>query len=417
MTAIATQDPMVVLAEQVKRQAAEEKVADRVSKAKAALWLDWRKADATFWAALAIRLDWKPSWEPDTACTDGKNVWVNPEFFDGCSDAEAVGLVVHETGHPALQHLVRFKEGKLEPRVANEAADLVLNPLLLSAGFTLPACRIMPGEGPYKGMPKDLSMEMAYRWLMENRQQQGGEKGEGQGDGEGGQGDDPGQCGGFTEPGDGTEAAVAEQKANWEVAVAQAHNAAKMRGTLSAGLERMAQEILNPRTNVWEVIRQFLHKSIVSDNYQWMPPNRRFVWNQVYLPSRKLEGGGELVVMCDLSGSISNDIVTVFAECVEGLGQVFPGLHCTVLYHDSDVTHVQEWSPSEGPFLMEPKGGGGTSHVEVFKWVDDHEIECDACVCLTDMASVFPKDAPRFPVLWASTVKNVKPPFGMIVDI
>lgn len=409
MTEVDTQDPMVLLAEQVKRQAAVDALDARVRKAKAALWMDWKKADATFWAALAIRLDWKPVWTVDTACTDGKSVYTNPQFFADCNDAEAVGLVVHETGHPALQHLARMKEARMEPKRANEAADLVLNPLLVSAGFTLPKCRIMPGEGRYKKLPPGMSFEQVYRWLEENCPDDGTDAD--------GAGNDPGQCGGFMQPGHGTDAEIQEQKSKWEVAVAQAHNAAKMRGELSAGLERMVQEILNPKVDCWEVIREFLHKTVSSNDYEWLPPNRRFVWQDMYLPSRKSAGGGELVVMCDLSGSISNDDMRLFAECVEGLGEVYPALHVTVLYHDSEVTHTQEWTPAEGSFVMEPKGGGGTSHVPCFNWIAEHDIEVDCCVALTDLCSQFPDHPPRYPMLWATTVKGSKGPWGMTVEI
>jgi ribosomal 50S subunit-recycling heat shock protein len=62
-------------------------------------------------------------------------------------------------------------------------------------------------------------------------------------------------------------------------------------------------------------------------------------------------------------------------------------------------------------------GGGGTSFIPVFNWVDEQRLTPDALVYLTDMKGSFPQHAPSYPVIWGSILKDKKAPFGEIVDI
>jgi predicted metal-dependent peptidase len=63
------------------------------------------------------------------------------------------------------------------------------------------------------------------------------------------------------------------------------------------------------------------------------------------------------------------------------------------------------------------QGGGGTSFVPVFKWIEENDIEPEALVYLTDMYGDFPSKAPSYPVLWGSISKGVPAPFGEVVDV
>ena len=55
-----------------------------------------------------------------------------------------------------------------------------------------------------------------------------------------------------------TPADKAQQEAEWKVRVAQAAQAAKMMGKMSAGLERLVGEILKPKVDWRDVLRKFL---------------------------------------------------------------------------------------------------------------------------------------------------------------
>ena len=69
--------------------------------------------------------------------TDGARIVYNPAFVGELKPAELEGTLAHEVMHCALGHQCR--RGERDPRLWNEAADLAINPILISNGFTLPA--------------------------------------------------------------------------------------------------------------------------------------------------------------------------------------------------------------------------------------------------------------------------------------
>jgi len=66
--------------------------------------------------------------------------------------------------------------------------------------------------------------------------------------------------------------------------------------------------------------------------------------------------------------------------------------------------------------LHTAKGGGGTSFIPVFDEIEAMDLQPQAVIYLTDMIGSFPKSAP-YPVIWCSTSKGIKPPFGDLVEI
>lgn len=439
MTPTEAPDAMEILADTARRQALEEAVAERIGKARRTL-IFGKSADHAFWATLALKLELKTDWSIPTLCTNGKVLKVNPEYLASHSDAKVVGLQAHEVMHNAQQHFARL--GNREPRLANIAMDLAINQLLLDAGFELPEGGCFPsdpepfrfggGALTFKDIPKDVSFEKAYALLQDQMADQNGDKGDdgeegeegdgdadGEGDGKGqgkGQGNDPGGCGGVEKAGDGSESAQRQAQGEWEVAVAQAAQVAKQRGALSAGLARLVDQVLNPRVDWRAALADFVTKHCKTD-FRWSPPNRRFAWQGLYLPSLGGDALGDVVAAVDTSGSIGDKELSRFAAELQGILASYDDVTLTILYHDSEVCHVQKWTPSDGPLVLEPKGGGGTDHQPVFRWVQEHETEPTCMVCLTDLCSTFPAQAPDYPVLWATTVPGSKGPWGRTIEV
>lgn len=72
-----------------------------------------------------------------TAATDGKHLYVCADFIDSItSDADLVGLLMHEAFHVSMAHHLR--RNKRNPRLWNIAADHVINTLLVKHGYSLP---------------------------------------------------------------------------------------------------------------------------------------------------------------------------------------------------------------------------------------------------------------------------------------
>lgn len=397
----ATDNPFEQLERQARRLKHEESAAKAISQARARLVMRGDPA-SVFFATVALSMQPVPDWSLDTMATDGKRLIYNPEFTDSLSQQEVLAVVVHEALHVANKHHARL--GWREPRRANVAMDLAINPIVKEAKFALPACAIFPNKAPFK-LPSGLSFEGYYPLLPDDH-----------GSGGNGSGDDPGGCGGVVQPGDGSEAACREAEAAANVLVAQAASAAKQRGQLPASIARLVDEALTPKLDVAEVLRHFV-TSRARNDYRWSTPNRRHVWQGLYLPGLESQELGDVVAAFDTSGSIMHEQMVRMGERLQGILECY-SCRLTIIFHDADVVHVQTWEPSDGPLRLEPKGGGGTSHVPVFEWIAEQGIDPACLVCLTDLYTAFPPAPPHYPVLWA--VLNgppTPPPFGMRVDL
>lgn len=401
-------EAMEVLENDAKRMEMEDNAKRVVSQARTQLVLG-RSASWHFMAAIALRLEMQCSWQIPTAATDGRRILYNPSFFAGMSRDEAVAVIAHEVLHVAFKHPSRM--GDRNPSKANVAMDLAINSILDAEGFKLPACGLMPGKPPFKNVPADKSWEWYYDMLPEPPKDGGGK------------GDDPGGMGGVQRPGDGSEAARAQAEAEANEMIAGAVATAKGRGQIPGSLGRLVEEALTPKVDWKEVLREFVSRSVRSStpsDYSWARPNRRFVAAGLYLPGAVSHALGDVVAVVDTSGSIGPKQLSRFAAELSGIIESHPGTNLTIIYHDHAVQHVQHWSSQDGPLdhaSLEAKGGGGTSHVPPFKYIEESCERPTCVVCLTDLMSEFPP-APAYPVLWAAVgAGGAKGPFGITVEV
>ena len=365
-------------------------VAKRISKAKTALILEH-----PFIGSVALNMPMSIDNSVPTAATNGKRVLFNEEFCNGLSDEELKFLVAHECMHPMLEH--NFRRGERDTYKWNQAADYVINKLLTDEGI---------GKMPEQGL------------LDDNIYKQGGGTSDGifnllpdtpqDGQGNGGQGQPLDSC----EDGQGSPAEVSQQQAEWKVKVAQAAQSAKMMGKMSAGLERLVDEILKPKVDWRDVLQRFVVKCR-SDQRSWARPNRRFLSQGLYLPSVSGESLGEIAFAVDCSGSIGQDEINQFASEIITVWQDQRPTKVHVIYFDSEVSHYDEFGQDDEP-VVKPHGGGGTAFSPVFKYMTEHGIEPVACIFLTDLCCDDFGDAPDYPVLWVSTHDD-KAPFGEVV--
>ena len=332
-----------------------------------------------------------------TAATNGKRVAFNPSFVDMLSDDELKFLVAHECFHPMLEH--NFRRHGRDPKKWNVAADYVINKLLTDEKIgRMPAVGLLDhgiytaGGGTSDGI---------YNILPDMPDD---------GSGPGDAGNSLDDC----EDGEGGAAEQAQQQAEWKVKVAQAAQAAKMMGKLSANLQRLVDEVLQPKVDWRDVLHRFLVKAR-TDQRSFARFNRRFLSQGMYLPSVSGEAMGELVFAVDCSGSIDQHTINQFAaEITKVKDDLLPEL-IHVIYFDSEVSHVETYAPSDD-LNIRPHGGGGTDFAPVFEKIDDLGITPVAIVFLTDLCCDSFGNQPDAPVLWVTTDPGTAP-FGEIVEM
>jgi predicted metal-dependent peptidase len=404
--------PFAALEQAAARQGAEEGASQALARARAQLILG-RDAKSAFFATLVLRLQTRPEWTVPTLSTDGRELLYNPDFVVSLGPLLLQGVLAHEVMHNVLAHPCR--RGHRDPALWNVACDLAINPILRDAAMVLPSCRLMPGEGQYAQLLPGKSAEEYYSVLCKGAEEDG-DCADGNAPSAG---SDPGGCGQVDDSGHGDPATSQTTESEWKIALVQAQEAAKGRGPLPAGLERATQGVLHPPVDWRSVLREFVSAHARND-YSWMRPNRRFIAQGLYLPGLHSEELGDVVLAVDTSGSIDEKMLGRFAAEANA---VLASYDCsvTVLYHDREIQSVETWNSAAGPLVLNPVGGGGTSHVCVFDWIAQAGMTPACVICLTDLETEFPNTPPDVPVLWAVTVHHAqqppKSPFGQVVSL
>mgnify|MGYP003669168735 FL=1 len=332
-----------------------------------------------------------------TACTNGKRVVYNPEFISGLTDEEMKFLVAHECMHPMLEH--NYRRLDRDPKKWNIAADYVINELLVQDGI---------GKMPEVGVQdSDIyndgggTSDGIYKLLPDNPE-------DGPGDGQGPPRLD--EC----QDGEGTQQEQDQEAAEWKVKVAQAAQAAKMMGKLSANMERLVNEVLNPKVDWREVLQRFVEKC-KNDTRSWARPNRRFLAQGMYLPSMDGEAMGELLFAIDCSGSIGQEELNQFAAEVRTVHEDQKPSKLHVVYFDSEVCgNEHDTFERDDEVKITARGGGGTAFSPVFRYMEENDIEPVATIFLTDLCCNDFGDQPNHPVLWVSNMDG-DAPWGEVV--
>ena len=386
-----------------------------MAKAKAALILD-----QPFFASILLGMEIVEDSTIPTLATNGEEIRYNPEFLNSLTLAELIFVLGHEVLHTVFQHMTR-RESR-DPMGWNIAADYVINDLLVKervgsmpkVGLHDPAL-VAKGHGTTEGVYSVLNQQ------KQNQPKPG--KSQKQKPGQPGQPGQPDDSG-FPSPGEpggaldqvndaGSDPASLKQKeAEIRVKIVQAKNAAKAMGRLSAGLARVIDDLTKPRVDWREVLRNFLTTKAKTE-LSYSKPKRRFLADDLILPSLTGQRLGKIAVAVDCSGSINDSLLAEFKAEILAIVEDTRPESVEVIYFDSEVCGRESFGPDDA-IDLKPMGGGGTAFSPIFKALVDSEIV--ACIVLTDLESNDFGDPPEFPVLWASTENN-RAPFGDVTLI
>ena len=341
---------------------------------------------------------------PATAAVSTKQAVFCDEFMDTLTDDELKFLVAHECMHPMLEHNMRL--GGRDPRMFNQAADYVINKLLIDDRVgSMPSC------GLYDPNLYDAGNGVSEAIYEIIKQQQDDDDSSASSGASSASGDKPMDS--IVES-KGTPAEKEQEASEWRIAVAQAAQAAKMMGKLSAGMERLVTEILQPQVDWRDVLSRFIEKAR-TDERSFARPNRRFVSQGMYLPVTSGEQVGDIVLCVDCSGSVSDKELSQYAAEVRKVHEDIKPKTLSVLYFDTEVSHIDVFGQDD-EVVIAPHGGGGTAFSPIFSTLNELEIEPVACIVLTDLCSSDFGEAPEYPVLWVSNY-GTEAPFGEVVKV
>ena len=350
-----------------------------------------------------------------TAATNGWDVHYNPEFIAEHmkTDPELRFLVLHEATHKAYRHIAVWKALHEENgMMANVAADFFVNGVLHDTD---------DGEGFIKMPEVGIKPEPKYRgWsvkqIFDDLKKQREENGKGQGQGEGGMDEHDWEG----NPADGDPAEAQAQADEIQRAIRQGEiMRKKLQGKGAGQSDGVFGDLLAPKVDWRKVLRDFITETCAGrDESSWRKPNRRFLADDVYMPSMVGTTMTELVIGFDTSGSIfGGDEMTRFvSEIATIIEQVKPS-KCRVIYWDTEVVGEQIFE--DGQFAVQDlkiKGGGGTDGSVLFDHLRKNNIKPDAIVQFTD-GYVGDWGHSDVPTLWAVTTAGMSAPFGTTIHL
>ena len=373
-----------------------------------------------------------------TAATDGDNIFVDIDFYEKLTAGERLFVLAHEVWHVALLHFARCQNRDRE--LFNCAADLEIHFVLKEEKMSEPF--VLPHDPKWAG----LSAEEIYERLRKtprSPQPKHTSGGKASGDGQTNE-----RFGDNTKPFDRhlqknqdaeettTEEADGTQTADFVIdadytpkvtattaervrsrIVAAAQQCERTQGKLPAHYAALLERLRKPELPWQELLKQFV-TTCYGGRRRWLPPARRHVWHDLYLPSLRSERLNAVVVL-DTSGSTGNDLPTFFGELVALLNS-FGKFDLTVVQCDAEVQHVETFSdaaPLPPNHQWQVFGRGGTDFRPAFDYVKKQMREPpDLLLFFTDGYGTAPAQPPPYPVMWLLTNDGQKPaPWGRLV--
>lgn len=386
-----------------------------------------------------------------TAATDGVVLLYNPTYVEGLNVDEVCGLLVHEVCHVRFSHHDQFSEsGYVNHRHANVAMDMEINPLVLRAGYELPAGGCFPDD---IGQPSGKSWQAYYAAMQqaeeskseeqgdeaksdeangdagqdseakgeEGQSEPANESGEGQGS-EAGQGDESGAAGqpgaesgvedGLHAPGSLTEEFAPElldeerdaEKAAEEVAAAiedaseqsrveAPAGTGKKHSKTGTGTKQLVAKGVIETDGRWQdvVIELVASRAAGESTVDWSRPSRRNAGSSFYRPSRRKVSGFRLALLVDVSGSCTRWFDTWQAMARELVEAVKEITELEIIYHDTEITKRDSWVRRNGEEVtIESRGGGGTCFKAAIAAAAAEDV--DGIVLFTDGEGDWPAD-------------------------
>ena len=345
-----------------------------------------------------------------TAATDGKTIWINPDFFASLTPDECVFVLAHEVGHYIFDHMQRaklYKNRGFGPDLKewnhqkwNFAGDYIINSMLEEANVGT-----MPEQGLYRRDVTGESLCDEVYMGIENPPDNDSDDGDGSNGG-----------GGFDQhmdpqPGQDSNTQEIEQ------ALADAMSAAKAMGKMPGNFERLVGELLDPAVDWKVLLRDALTMTVGYDCKSFKKLNRRklAVQNLVWPGNVGFLTGG-LVVGIDTSGSISQGEVTQFLSEVASIAADAKPEWLHVYWVDAEVHRIDEINNVEEVADLKPVGGGGTHMPAVFDKIDEEGVEPETCLILTDGYTGFGDPQP-YRVIWGITSSGIEADHGTSIHV
>lgn len=327
----------------------------------------------------------------------------NPAFVCDHDLYEVAAVIQHEIEHIVRQHCFRIIEG--DQRLANIACDMAVNghQRKPSIGFVNPRTgeHSLPLDGHIVWMPKDwprdLTAEQCYHRLLNDGQLQRKL----------------------------VDAPLLDTHQHWQAtsldpATARASAGQLVQVAVNAGAtvpDRVREACKELATAVvpWQhLLHRFVRRASAKASTDWGRPSRRI--DVFGMPGRKRKVRCRLAVIVDVSGSVSEPILSRFFAELEKLSLLASLVVLT--WDDRKREFISPYRNGDWTRLAS-SGGGGTDMAAPMDWLRSGGHCGDGVIMLTDGYCIWPKPAPvPFLVVCSSAPGQVEPPtYGHMIHL
>ena len=355
-----------------------------------------------------------------TAATNGDCIFVDIDFFAKLTQEQRQFVLAHEVWHCALLHFAR--RGKRDHTLFNIATDLEIHFTLQNEKMSEPW--VLPHEPSWADMPAEEIYEMLKKngdkrspyWNIGKTSRNFDENHESF--------DKHIYKNDSTKQDENTSSDTSHDNITHDFVIDNDYNPIvtvetiersrsrviaavqqleRTQGHLPANIEAILKKLQKPSLPWQEMLKQFV-TSCYGGKRRWLPPSRRHVWQDLYLPSMRDEQL-KAVVALDTSGSTQGDMELFFGELVS-LMHSFGRFELTVIQCDADIQHVEVFTNARLPtpnHRWQIKGGGGTDFRPVFDYIYKKSLKPDLLLFFTDGYGDAPNNQPPYPVMWVLT--------------
>lgn len=392
-----------------------------------------REPRFAFWRGLMMTGQTMLDDDLPTAMTDGCDEIYGRKFVVEQNEKGVGFAVLHENWHKMERHLTVWQSlFHIDPQLANAACDYRINLALVDLDpteQTIAFPKTPDGKrfGLYDERFRGMDVLQIFRILHAEKQQRQQQQQQQQGQSSAGQPGDGEGSGNFDqhEWGKAKERTKEEQDKIDKLidqAVRQgAAEHAKVNGKGGGAMDRLLGEILEPQVDWREQLAEFVRSVCAGrDTTTWRRPNRRFLPQDILMPSMQSERIGHIVVGVDTSGSITGKQISLMLAEVLGLAEQVKPEKVDLIYWDSSVASHEEYNEDNLSMLAtstKPRGGGGTSPSCVKRYLEEKRIEPECVIILTD--GFVGADWADFgcPTLWVITTKSINAATGQTIHI
>jgi predicted metal-dependent peptidase len=341
------------------------------------------------------------------------NCYYSNKFVEQLSESVLTTILCHEAMHCALLHLIRI--GSKDAKIWNIATDLAINSLLQSNNFQFPDGNLKPilaENNTYKIGDKSIyDVDKKTAEMLYNELYNFADKIEqptfdvhiysGNGDGENKEGKSNIKQGDMLSKDDIDK---------WKQVISDATYFAKSKGNLAGNIERMVEKILNKKLNWKQLLYRYITNEVQHD-FTYARPSRKFISTGIYFPSTARENI-KIMAAIDTSGSISHKELGLFLGEIYKITKSFPNMELEVLFHDTEISSRNKFTRTNLHKIvdLQPTGGGGTSHTDVFEYV--YKNKPNILICFTDGYSDIDSCKPFNNTIFVLTEQKMKFSFG-----